>query len=307
MTRQRHTPADAPRLWTDPVWIAQACNVYEHPGYRQGRQTTRVFGRLMVEELHALGGVEGLTQTVTTMVNLPLKEFAKRVPSVEVKKVPKSRVPTDRDAGEDAINPEEAPESAQRPIVLPTLLRRALSAHASGILDVTGDHLLPDVAIAYRPGKCRVVERAILDVARAVRSGFSYWGKLDICSFFPSVPWAGLESALLAVGYPNQFTKRVMAIVRGGLASRVAWSTWAPVHVDAGTQAGLRESSILANIFLADLDRRLLSMFGEGLFYRRYSDDLLLLGRSKEPVRKAIVEIERWVESQAMQLKGIAP
>jgi hypothetical protein len=242
---------------------------------------------------------------VSRLVELPVRDFAARVPAVEVRFITKTKIPTDRDAGPDAINPTENEDAPQRPIVVAPMVRRALSVHLSMILDATGDHLLPGEAIAYRQGRRQVVQQAILDTARAVREGFAYWAKLDIRSFFPSVPWEGIQGALRACGYPEDFTQRVMALVMGSLKEKSSWRTWATVENGSGTQAGLRESSIIANLFLSDLDRRLLRRFRGDLFYRRYSDDMLLLGRTKEIARKAVVEVENWIESQGLKLKGI--
>lgn len=304
---RRFSPEDALRLWVDPDRIGRACHVHLHPGYRQGRQTTRAFGRLMVEELRDLDGVEGLRTVVADLVNLPVTEFSAKVPTVEVKFVPKKKVPTDDDAGDDAIGPVRPEVVEKRPIVVPPLVRRALSIHLSEILETTGDYLLPTEAIAYRPGRRQVVQRAILDVARAVRGGAHYWAKLDVRSFFPTVPWAGIETTLKSYGYPEAFVGYSMALVRGGVAKRESWRTWVPVETDAGTQAGLRESSIIANLYLSGLDRVLLSKFKGDLFYRRYSDDMLMMGRTKEVVRKAVVEVETWIESRGLTLKGVAP
>ncbi len=261
----------------------------------------------MVDELAQVGGVSGLTKLVATLVTLPVKDFGAQLPSVEIKSVPKKKVPTDSDAGDDAIDFFESDEVEQRPIVIPPLVRRAVSIHLSEILDATGDGLLPNEAIAYRQGRARAVQRAILDVASTVRNGFSHWITLDVRSFFPAVPWTGIEATLTDYGYSEEFTKKTMVMVMGKLEKRSSWRTWVPVHNEAGTQAGLRESSILANLFLSRLDRRLLARFKEDLFYRRYSDDMLLMGKTKKVVRHAVVEVEDWIESRGLHLKGIGP
>jgi hypothetical protein len=244
----------------------------------------------MVDDLKAIGGVDGLCERVTELVALPPKVFAKNVPTVEVKSIPKNKSHGDVE---------------KRPIVVPPVLRRALSNHISEILQVTADHLLPKEAIAYRPNKKRVVEMAILDVQRAVRGGGEYWAKLDIRNFFPSVPWEGIRNALRAYKYPEEFIEYVMALVQGRLM-KAEGRSWVPVKTISGTQAGLRESSILANLYLSDLDRILVTTFGGDVFYRRYCDDMILLGKTKKAVRQAVVEVRNWLESRGLALK-VAP
>jgi hypothetical protein len=307
-------PADADRLWLEPSRIEAACNVRENAGYHHAAQTTRAFGKLMLDELDSLGGEDGLVRALTRVVGLPLEAFPRAVPPVEIRRVRKSKTPGDDLARHDVIDREDIGGAhAVRDIVVPGLLRRALSLHVASILTETSDHLLPEEGIAYRPHSRRVVQAAILDVARQVRSGFEYWAKLDIKSFFPSVPWRGLHRALRRFGYSEDFTRRVMALVRTPILAKMSWASWVPVENISGAQAGLPESSVLANIFLSDLDQRVVALgldmqkqkrsHTRLLDYRRYSDDLLILGRTKEAVRRAVVEIDSWVSKQGMTIK----
>jgi len=307
-------PADADQLWLEPSRIEATCNVRENAGYHHAAQTTRAFGKLMLEELDSLGGEDGLVGALSRIVNLPLEAFPGAVPPVEIRQVRKSKTPGDDLARHDAIDPEDIGGSQPvRDIVLPGILRRALSLHAAAILTETSDHLLPKEAIAYRPRSRRVVQAAILDMARQVRRGFVYWAKLDIKSFFPSVPWRGLHRALRRFGYSEDFTRRVMVLVTTPILAKMSWASWVHVENTSGAQAGLPESSVLANIFLSGLDRRVVTLGLDMqkqkrsrsplLDYRRYSDDLLVLGRTKEAVRRAVVEIDSWVSNQGMTIK----
>lgn len=300
----RYLPADADGLWTADHLVREACNVYGNPAYHGGRQSTRAHGRTMVDDLRAIGGVEGLVVALGRLVKLPAGDLRAWVPPVERKTIRKSKAPTDADAGLDAIGPAVSVQGETRDIVVAGLVRRALSVHLARVLTLTGDALLPREAIAYRPHHRHVVKQAVLDVARSVRQGHIYWAKLDVRAFFPSVPWRGIEQALLALGYSEAFVAIVMALVTSPIEARGTWGRWLPVENDSGAQAGLQESSILANVFLADLDRALLKRFGGVLFYRRYSDDLIMMAKTKEVCRRAVVMIREWVTAQGLQLKG---
>ncbi len=63
---------------------------------------------------------------------------------------------------------------------------------------------------------------------------------------------------------------------------------WVAYANDAGTQAGLRESAILANIYLAALDRSITETFGRRVYYARYSDDILLIAAKRADAEGAV-------------------
>ena len=61
----KSSPKDALCLWRDAQLIYNACDVYGNPAYHNARQTTLCFGRSMVDDLKAIGGVDGLCERVT--------------------------------------------------------------------------------------------------------------------------------------------------------------------------------------------------------------------------------------------------
>ena len=94
-----------------------------------------------------------------------------------------------------------------------------------------------------------------------------FFAKLDIKSYFPSIPWWAVEAALLHYGYGASFASFVMALVQARVVER-RQGRWHDLAVSRGLQQGLAESAVLANMVPWELDHDLMRP-GRGLCYRR--------------------------------------
>ena len=197
-------------------------------------------------------------------------------------------------------------EEGRRPrsIGIPTYYRRCLSNLITAALVRTCDARLSYIACAYRPGRWKGVETSIHEVAKKVTEGYHFWAKLDFRSFFSALPWKAVGRGLRALGYPEDFVALVGALLRTPVVEvrgrrhvrQVKWR---------GTEQGLAESTVIANIVAHGLDTEL-----EGLrtvFVRRYSDDVIILGRRKADVVRAIEVILRWADGLGIKVKDERP
>jgi hypothetical protein len=207
----------------------------------------------------------------------------------------------------EPVRRTELPRQGRRPreVGIPTFYRRCLSNLMTAVLVRTGDSLLTGVARAYRPGRRKAVQGAIHEVASKVRDGNVFWTRLDFKSFFSVMPWWGIRRALRDLGYQEEFVRLVLLLVRARVV-RVDRGGQVEHHRWRGSEQGLAESSVLANLLAHKLDRRLLGLAPE-VFALRYSDDVVLLGKSKKAVVRAIQVVTGWARRHGIQVKDERP
>lgn len=292
-------PGDAPALLRNPERIRYACNPYENPRWWHADARTRGADGLLAADAFAPdGAVDVYANEVSRIVHLPMAELIGFVQNDERMRLLHRDIPRDQ--------PWQEPTGRTRPIVVPSVLRRCLSNLVADVLETTSDHLLPESAVAYRPGRENVVSETLIDVAADIHFGGKcfYW-KFDLQNAFPSLPWVGVTEALEAIGYPKAFSDFVLALVRAPIVRRVN-GRLILVPSDRGCPAGLPESAILLNIFLKPLDEGIGQRFPQ-LGYRRYSDDGVLVGAQRHIVVGAVRRTLAWARRAGVELKGQQP
>jgi hypothetical protein len=280
-------PADAMRLLRSRDVISRACDI-RNPAFRRASATTRdAHGKRVVDYVASHTQRLAWPERIAQLVSLPVDEFAREmaVEPVRLSSIPKQNGGT-------------------REIVVPTFVRRCISCALSEVLTLTSDRMLPKSARAYRPHAENAVREAVLDVAEAVSDGeLRYFAKLDFRSYFTEVRWDTIESALHAYGFTEEFVSYVMIAVRCKVVRRHR-GRLVPVHTDKGTQMGVAESAVLANMVPHALDSALEAR-GRRLQYQRYSDDLLIGSVDRDEVVWAIRTIASWCRQHGLTLKGV--
>jgi RNA-directed DNA polymerase len=179
--------------------------------------------------------------------------------------------------------------------------------------------------IVVAPIESRIVQRAILDVLRAlpglgaadleastsfggvpdrgtagavaaaidaVRSGHVVYLRSDIASFFRKIPRRrALDQILTYVDDPG-FARLLDEATRTELDNLAELGEAASIFPedDTGVPQGCALSTLLGNAILRDFDAR---MNGRGMVCLRYVDDFLLLGREASHVKKAFASAQR--------------
>jgi hypothetical protein len=161
------------------------------------------------------------------------------------------------------------------------------------LLDKYIDPLLPDNTFAYRKGI------SILDVVNKlellVNDGYRWVRKLDIKKYFDSIDRDQLYEILKQEVPSDCFeaTKRCLEvpfIYRNKEHKR-----------ETGIYQGIPISSVLANLFLADIDRMYQGQ--DGVATIRYSDDILILAQSGNKLQDAFKDIKRMLRSKGLGRK----
>ena len=295
-------PPDVLRLLHDKERIRFACDAFANSRFWHADARTRgADGKLVATELASRAAVEAYAAEVTSLLALPIPElevFVQRDPRIGLLV---RRIRTERPWDEPG-----APRKA-REIVVPTVLRRCVSNLLAEVLEDTADGILPSNAWAYRPGRRDAVVDAILSTASDIHFGKRvHVARYDVSDAFASLPWSGVEQALLAVGYPPPFVAILMAFVR---APRVRLERGGKLQVvggDRGCGAGLPESAILMNLFFRPLDLAIATRF-PSVGHPRYSDDGLLSGARRDAVVGAFRTVQRFMTSHGLSLKGVQP
>jgi hypothetical protein len=198
-------------------------------------------------------------------------------------------------------DPEYDP-TIERDIVVPCILRRVLSSQLAYILEITTKGRLPEAARAYVPGRMAPASTVTKEVARLTQHGNLYYVKLDLRDAFNSIPWKPLRRALLRMGYPQRFVNVLMLFVQARV-ERFVRGRWLEQRRYRGALAGLPESGILLNVLMAEVDERILSL--ANVYYARYSDDLIITGRTSAEVARAANLLMNWAWGIGLEIKGV--
>lgn len=225
------------------------------------------------------------------LIRLDLGAMKLEIPALKVRPIEKKK----------RWNPEYDP-TLKRDIVVPCILRRVVSSHLAYILEITTKGRLPEAARAYVPGQRAPASTVAKEVARLTQHGHTYYVKLDLRDAFNSVPWKPLRRALLRMGYPQRFVNVLMLLVRAPI-ERFVRGTWLEQPRYRGALAGLPESGILLNVLMAEVDERILRL--ANVYYARYSDDLIIMGRAAPDVARAANLLMNWAWGVGLEIKGV--
>jgi RNA-directed DNA polymerase len=179
--------------------------------------------------------------------------------------------------------------------------------------------------IVVSPIESRIVQRAILDVLRAlpglsaadleaptsfggvpgrgtagavnaaieaVKSGHGAYLRSDIAGFFRNIPRKRALEVLLRHVDDEGFARLLDEATRTELENLAELGEAASIFPedDTGVPQGCALSTLLGNALLRDFDAQ---MNGRGIVCLRYVDDFLLLGREAAHVRKAFTSAQR--------------
>jgi len=309
--RPKHRPADALTLLLDHDRHLDAADLGGNPAYHHADARSRGQDRQRLVDLYRNTTKKERAAMLADLVGLPATKFAQKVPPLLIRTINQEGVrapwgpwgdPTFTEIGNEDWHGLRG-SGKPRQVAIPCPTRKMLDTLFESILVDTADHLLHRTAWAYRPGKHDAVSKVIKEVVRVVREGARYYCKLDLKSFFPSMPWRLIQQTLRDPPfiYQAEFVAKVMALVQAPLVDE----NGTVIANTAGSQAGTRISGVIANMVLRDLDELIDERFGNKVRYWRYSDDILIVGRHRDDVIAAVHVIQKWCREAALQLKGV--
>jgi len=180
----------------------------------------------------------------------------------------------------------------KRPLGIPTVRDRVAQTALRSVLEPIFERDFAEHSYGFRPG--RGAKDALREVARLLREGHSWVVDADIRSYFDSIP----RERLLARVAEKIADGRVLALLGAYLEQEVmeGLARWTP---EAGTPQGAVISPLLSNIYLDPLDHK---MAERGYAMVRYADDFVILCRTEAEARRALAEVEAWMEDAGLRL-----
>lgn len=182
-------------------------------------------------------------------------------------------------------------ETKKRALAIPSIEDRVLQRAASDTMYDVVEHFLDDFSFAYRKGFSR--KTAAEAIKRYYEKGFKYYIKTDISSFFDSVDWKILTDKLETLFYKDP----IVALILKWIKQDVTYNK-RTVKRSMGLPQGMAISPLLANLFLDEFDRMLQGNFK----LIRYSDDLVIMCKSKKAAEDAIENTKKTLEKLRLNL-----
>lgn len=188
--------------------------------------------------------------------------------------------------------PKPGTKEQQRPLGIPTVRDRVVQTALRNVIEPIFEKGFAEHSYGFRPG--RGCKDALRRVDGLLKQKQTWIVDADIKSFFDAIPKDQLKER---VG-DKISDGRVLELIDAYLNQAVldTMQGWIP---DRGTPQGAVISPILANIYLDPLDHL---MEQKGFAMTRYADDFVVQCRTEDEARRALREIEGWVEGAGLTL-----
>src|SRR5215510_934963 len=174
------------------------------------------------------------------------------------------------------------PDGGQRPLGIPAVRDRVVQQAVFGVLEPIFEADFSPHSHGFRPG--RSCFSALREQYGQIRAGHLYIVDVDIERFFDTLAHEPLIDAVAEKVADGS----VLGLIRLFLEALIQ-EGYRLVRPKAGTPQGGVISPLLANIYLAKLDRVLEA---EGVSFVRYADDVRLLSRTSAGARKGLKRTE---------------
>ena len=180
----------------------------------------------------------------------------------------------------------------QRPLGIPTVKDRIVQGALKRVLEPIFEWEFLDVSFGFRPG--RGAKDALREVDAALKAGNTWVVDADIEGYFDTIAHA----RLLATVAERISDGRVLALIDAYLQQPIFedLKRWTPTQ---GTPQGAVLSPLLANLYLHGLDGALSE---QGYRIVRYADDFVILCADEHQARRALHEVQRWMQAHGLRL-----
>src|SRR5215510_102915 len=174
------------------------------------------------------------------------------------------------------------PDGGQRPLGIPAVRDRVVQQAVFGVLEPIFEADFSPHSHGFRPARSRF--SALRELYGQIRAGHLYIVDVDIEKFFDTLAHEPLIDAVAEKVADGS----VLRLIRLFLEALIQ-EGYRLVRPKVGTPQGGVISPLLANIYLAKLDRVLEA---EGVAFARYADDVRLASRTPTGARRALERTE---------------
>ena len=171
------------------------------------------------------------------------------------------------------------------------VVQQSLAAELARIYD----KLFSSKTYAYRSDKSALSAAAEID-SEIAGGKYSYILKVDISSFFDSIRWAKLKDILMERIKEEDVIELIRLNTCTGVLDEV---TGELSEKQVGVHQGSAIAPILSNVYLMDFDQHMEETCD---FYIRYSDDMIVLGKSADELGHVLEDIARQLNRQGLKI-----
>lgn len=180
----------------------------------------------------------------------------------------------------------------RRPLGIPSVRDRVVQTALRSVIGPIFERDFAEHSYGFRPG--RGCKDALRCVDALLKAGYTYVVDVDLQSYFDTIPHKPLMTRVRA----KVADGRVLTLIESFLTQGVmdGLEEWTPT---SGSPQGAVISPLLSNAYLDPLDH-LMAKKGQEMV--RYADDMVLLCRTAEEARAALVEVQRWTAEAGLTL-----
>lgn len=182
--------------------------------------------------------------------------------------------------------------SEKRPISIPTVKDRVVQGAVKHVMEPIFETIFAETSYGFRPN--RSAKQALKKVETQLNKGLCWVVDVDIKSYFDTIPHDKLVGRVKEQIVDTKLLKLIQMMLEQGIMD--THKEWTPIM---GTPQGGVISPLLANIYLNELDHKLIQ---RGVHPTRYADDIVVLCDSEEQARDTMGFISHWMETQGLQL-----
>ena len=175
------------------------------------------------------------------------------------------------------------PDGRQRPLGIPTIMDRIVQQALKNVIEPIFEAEFLNSSFGYRPGKS--AKQAIEQIERVRNGGHEWVLDADIKAFFDMVNHEKLIDAVAE----RISDGRVLRLIRSFLEADIMEQGQGPMKNVIGTPQGGVISPLLANIYLHYFNEKMAELGYEVI---RYADDVLVLCRSEEEAKEALLHVK---------------
>ena len=179
-----------------------------------------------------------------------------------------------------------------RPLGIPTVRDRVVQAAVVNVIEPIFERDFAPQSYGFRPG--RGCKDALRRVDELLQAGYVHVVDADLKGYFDSIPHDRLLARLEAKIADGPVLRLIAAFLKAEIMDGL--THWTP---ESGAPQGAVLSPLLSNVYLDPLDHQVAAA---GLEMVRYADDFVILCRTADDARRALVLVQAWVSENGLTL-----
>jgi len=180
----------------------------------------------------------------------------------------------------------------QRPLGIPTIIDRIVQTALRNVTEPIFEREFDPGSYGFRPK--RGCQDALGEIERLLAAGYVNVVDVDLRKYFDSIPHQGLMNEVAKRIADGRVLDLIEAYLHQGVLEEM--KLWMP---EAGTPQGAVISPLLANVYLHPVD---VAMRQAGYALIRYADDMVVMCRTQEEAKAALVKLRELLEMRGLQL-----